>query len=132
MSRSVFDLSQPGATLPERIALDANVLVTRFIAPSAVTPDYVVRRARVRTFFKQLRTQRSAGFVPFIAFAEFIHVAVKLRYKADLLRYSHEIGGKKSWELLFKARPDLLRIRPRVWLFPSGIYVARFGGDPAR
>ena len=108
MSRSVIDLAQAGVVLPDRIAVDANVLVTRFIAPSAVTPAYVARRVRVRAFFKEMRTQRTAGLVPVTAFAEFIHVAIKVRYKADLQQFASAVGGRKSWEMLFKARPDLL------------------------
>src|SRR5687768_212168 len=82
MSRSVVDLSQSGVRLPERIAIDANLLVTRFVAPSAITPEFMARRTRVRAFFKQMQNEQAVGFVPFTAFAEFIHVAIKLRYKA--------------------------------------------------
>lgn len=108
MPGSVIDLAQPGIRLPDRLAIDANTLVTLLIAPRAITPDSVARRARVRRLFVERRAQRSIGLIPSTAFMEFIHVAIKMRYVAALPQYSALIGGKKNWELLFKAKPDLI------------------------
>ena len=103
----VVDLAA-GAPLPERFGLDSNVLATRFIPQTRVTASDAARRARVRAFFGACRTQGVTGFVPSIVLLEFIHVAIKAKYTADLTTYASTIGGKKYWELLYKARPDLL------------------------
>ena len=105
----VVDLAVPGLILPDRIAIDSNVLTTRFIPPSRVTASDASRRARVRAFFRALRAQAANGVVPSTVLMEFMHVAIKAKYTADLVTYASLIGGKKYWELLYKARPDLLR-----------------------
>ena len=55
-----------------------------------------------------MRIQRALGFVTPTAFQEFLHVAITAKYSKDLATHASAIGGRKSWELLFKARPDLL------------------------
>ena len=108
MAGRIIDLSGPGVVIPDRIAFDANVLVTRFITPKLITADYAARRKQVRSFLTAMRTQRALGIVTPTAFQEFLHVAIKAKYSKDLGTYASAIGGRKGWELLFKARPDLL------------------------
>lgn len=62
----------------------------------------------MRAFFGACRSQGVTGVVPSLVLMEFIHVAIKAKYTADLATYASTIGGKKNWELLYKARPDLL------------------------
>jgi predicted nucleic acid-binding protein len=108
MPGRIVDLSDPSVVIPDRIAFDANVLVTRFITPKQITVDYAARRKRVRSFLTAMRTQRALGFVTPTVFQEFLHVAIKAKYSKDLATHASAIGGRKSWELLFKTRPDLL------------------------
>lgn len=49
------------------------------------------------------------GIVVPTVFRELVHLAIRARFIRYLATYADSIGGKKGWELLFKARPDLLR-----------------------
>jgi predicted nucleic acid-binding protein len=108
MAGSLIDLSQLGVSLPAQLAFDTNVIVSRFIPPRRVTPEHSQRRARVKALLSAMRSQHAVGFVTPTAFLEVVHIAIKGKYIRDLPTFAHVIGGKKSWDLLFKARPDLL------------------------
>ena len=108
MAGKILDLADPNVTLPEQIAIDTNVLTTRLIRPRIVSSDHLARLRRVRRFFALLRNQDSLGFVPQTVFQELLHAAIRSKYVGDLAAHGHVIGGKKSWELLFKALPSLL------------------------
>lgn len=105
--------------LPERLGLDTNVLVTLLIQPKVVSAEQL----RVRAFFATMRTQQAVGAITSTTLHEFVHAAIRASYLADLSSHSSAIGGKRSWELLYKARPDLLRsyearLRQLVATFP--------------
>ncbi len=120
MPGSLFDLSDLAVELPARVAVDTNVLATRFFSPSAITPALALRRQRIAGLIRQMRRVRSAGVLMPTVYVEFIHLAIRSRYRRDLGVYASEIGGKKSWELLFKTRPDLLRAyEPYLRRFPD-------------
>lgn len=84
----VIDLGVREVRLPERIAIDANVLATRLIPPRTISPAYHRRLSRVRAFFSTLEGQAVRGVVTSIALNEFIHLAIKARVARDLPTYA--------------------------------------------
>jgi predicted nucleic acid-binding protein len=109
MAGSIQDLTGGTVNLPDRLAIDTNVLATRLIRPPVLSTDYLVRLQRVRHLLAEMRRQRCAGFASPTVCRELLHAALRAKLVADLPTYAAVIGGKKSWELLFKARPNLIQ-----------------------
>jgi len=109
MAGNVYDLTGGTIRLPNRLAIDTNVLATRLVRPTVLSTDYLVRLQRVRRLLADMRQQQTSGFAPPTVCRELLHAALRAKLIADLPNFTALIGGKKSWELLFKARPSLIR-----------------------
>ena len=89
MPGSVVDLAVPGQTFPDPIIVDANLIVEYLVAPfvADLPPSSVTLNARrAAAFFRRLIARNGTGIVTPTAFAEVIHVAVKVAYRRRALR----------------------------------------------
>jgi hypothetical protein len=116
MPGSVVDLSVPGAVFPDPIVVDTNLLVERLIYPFlGLLPGATPQPVRATQFFRGLAARRGSGIVTPTVFNEFVHSAVHLRYKQELLklggtpnqiqRYGRPIN---NWKVLYKIDPGIL------------------------
>jgi predicted nucleic acid-binding protein len=112
MPGRVVDLSRPGAGFPDLIVVDTNIIV-EFLLASYFVPS--ARDPRVVQFFQDLNDQGGTGIVTPTVFREFVHVAVRAKYKHELrLMTSHERRSKygfpaSDWLDLYKQDASILQ-----------------------
>lgn len=116
MPGSIVDLAQPGRQLPTVVVVDTSLLVERLLAsyfddlpPSPV----VVNAERTRWFFQTLTGVGGVGLVTPTAFAEFVHAAIRSRYKAERQRLGPAIVQRfgrpaADWLALYKLDQAIL------------------------
>ncbi len=93
---------------PSRYGVDTNVLATRLLPPSKITPFLADRRRRVGAFFTERLQAGTAGVASQTVFREFLHLAIRSKFMIEL-NDRHEITGRnRHWEALFKEQPELL------------------------
>jgi predicted nucleic acid-binding protein len=125
MTGSIVDLSARRAGVPDPIVVDTNLLVERFLVPFVgalpISPTSV-RAQRAAQFFDDLVSRNGIGIITPTCFAEFIHVAVKFRYRQERLRLGAGIRQAhdrpiRDWLDLYKADAAIhQRFLPRLEL----------------
>lgn len=113
MSGSVFDLAQPGASIPPIVIVDTNVIVEYLLA-SFLNPT-ATPAAHVAQFFIDLIAGNGIGIVTPTAFTEFVHVLVRAKYRheygrmAPTDRNARYASPVRSWADLDKQDPAILQ-----------------------
>ncbi len=137
MPGSVVDLSGTNLHVPDVIMVDTSILVERLLAsfPDGVLPSTVaVNAERARWFFRTLASSGGIGLVTPTVFTEFIHAAIKARYKYERRRlgatalqtYGRPIN---DWLALYKLDPTILQtylpvmMQFRLWLTLNGLLI---------
>ncbi len=108
MPGRVIDLSIPGIAIPDPIVVDTNMLVERLIVPffGSLTAEMSEEAARVDGFFQDLVQTNGTGLVTPTVYNEFVHVAIKFRYRQELLDRG---VNPNAWTRLYKREPSILR-----------------------
>lgn len=83
MPGSVVNLSVAGSAFPDPVVVDTNLIVERLVVPYIPIPStstVAVGAQRAGAFFRTLIARNGTGIVTPTVFAEFVHVAVKIKY----------------------------------------------------
>ncbi len=116
MPGSVIDLSVSGTRFPDPIVVDTNLLVERLIVPfiNGLPLPTTVNAHRADMFFQALIASNGTGIIPPTAFNEFVHCAVKIKYRHERLRLGGNAQQKYGrpiniWLELYKQDATLLQ-----------------------
>ncbi len=107
MPGSVIDLSISGSSIPDPVVVDTNLLVERLIVPflGLLPASPTLEAARADQFFVKLDQSNATGLITPTVFNEFVHVAIKFRYRQELL---HRGENPNTWTRLYKQDPSIL------------------------
>jgi predicted nucleic acid-binding protein len=116
----IVDLASNSASLPSEFTIDTNIIVEQFVgAYPTLYPQLSVNARRSASVFQSLASSNYIGIVTPTVLHEFMHFAVKTRYKFErldnraglLARY----GTVPNWSDLYKVEPALLQMfRPTL------------------
>jgi predicted nucleic acid-binding protein len=117
MPGSVVDLSVAGSGFPDPIVVDTNLIVEHLVVPYIpILPasPVTVNAQRAGAFFRALIAGNGTGIVTPMAFAEFVHAAVKIKYRQERLRIgpgSQNRYGRpiSDWLALYKQDAAILQ-----------------------
>lgn len=87
MPGRVVNLSAPGSRFPDPIVVDTNLIVEQLIVPflGVLPPVNSVYARRANQFFSELVANSGTGIVTPTALNEFVHMAVKFKYRHERL-----------------------------------------------
>lgn len=118
MPGSVVDLSVARSRIPDLIVVDTNLIVERLVVPFLgvlpSSPAAKLNAHRANQFFQTLIANDGRGIVTPTAFNEFVHVAIKSKYKQERLRLGPNVlptSGRRinSWLDLYKQDASILQ-----------------------
>lgn len=102
----------PEATLPDRIVLDANVMIECVVG--AFQPSRSKQGDQALQFLRELDESGITAIAPPTAYSEFIHTMIRFRYERELRERRDEISTRygtriSSWTALYKRDGSILR-----------------------
>lgn len=106
MAGDIFDLNQADTVPPSRYGVDTNVLATRLLPPSTITPFLANRRRPVSAFFTERLQAGAVGVASPTIFREFLHLAIRSRFMTEPNDRPEITGRNRHWEALFTQYPE--------------------------
>lgn len=110
---SVIDLALPVSRLPDRVAVDSNLIIPRLL--SGLHTPHPTTAVRVAQFFSLLGAGNSLALITPTVFSEVLHFAVTAKYRSEMGNHQPELVARFpakrgfDWKDLYKINNEILQ-----------------------